>query len=58
MKFRLTIITLLSLLFTSTFFNVLHIEALERAEQQKQLEEQYYKTIVNNLMIRVCQIEN
>ena len=58
MKFRLLVIFLLSLLFASFSFNLLHYDALLRAEQQMEFDKVYYPTLLNKLHERIGELEN
>ena len=57
MKYRLTIIFLLSLLFASFSFNFLHYDALIRADFNNKFDNEYSSKIINSLHKRVIEIE-
>jgi hypothetical protein len=57
MKYRLTIIFLLSLLFASFSFNCLHYDALIRADFYHKFDNDYNSKIIQHFHNRVLEIE-
>jgi hypothetical protein len=57
MKYRLSVIFLLSLLFTSFSFNFLHYDALIRADYNNRFDNQINAKILEQLHIRINELE-
>lgn len=57
MKYRLTLIFLLSLLFASFSFNCLHYDALIRAEYSNRFDNNFNGKVIENLHQRLSEIE-
>jgi len=53
MKYRLTIIFLLSLLFGSFSFNLLHHDAIIQAKSLHEMDNHYHKLIIQNFATRI-----
>lgn len=58
MKQRLFIILLSSLLIASFSFNIISYEAITRAEQQSEFDNNYYPKLLNKLHERLAEVEN
>ena len=57
MKYRLTIIFLVSLLFASFSFNCLHYDAMLRAEYNSKFDTFFYGKIISKLHDKINEIE-
>jgi len=53
MKYRLTVIFLLSLLFGSFSFNLLHYDALVQAKSLHEMDNHYHKLIIQNFVTKI-----
>jgi hypothetical protein len=53
MKYRLIVIFLLSLLFGSFSFNLLHYDALIRAESLHKMDNEYNKLVIQNFITQL-----
>lgn len=57
MKYRLTLVFLVSLLFASFSFNCLHYDALLRAEYDSKFDTMFRSKIIANLHQRLNEVE-